>query len=127
MKRDLDLIRKLFFRIEEFPYNIKTDFNYEIIIEGFNKEEIDFHLYLMKQANFITGIVQKSVINKRLTVIYETLEITWKGYEFFNSIRDKNVWSKIKSKVTDINLPINIIWELSKIIIKEQLKIDQIR
>lgn len=125
MKRDLELIREIFFRIEEFPYKIEKDYSYVINFENYKREEIDFHLYLMKQANFINGIIHKSVINSHLNVIYETLEITWAGYEFFNSIRDKNVWKKLKKKLMDINLPINIIFELSKIIIKEQLKINQ--
>lgn len=123
MQRDLELIRKLFFRIEEFPYKINNDFDYEIKVDGYSIEEINFHLYLMKQAQFLDGIIHKSDLNKYLTVLYDTLEITWKGYDFFNSIRDNKIWDKIKRKLFDINIPIGILKELGIALIKENLKI----
>lgn len=89
MKRDLTLIEKLFSIIEEFPQKTSDDFNYDIKIVGFNKEEIDFQLYLLKEEKYIKGIIHKSKINKQLNVHYETLEITPKGYGFFEKIKDQ--------------------------------------
>lgn len=98
MKRDLELIRKLFFKIETFPLKIKDGFDYDIILNGYSKEEINFNLLLMKQEHFIEGIFHRSVINKHLEVLYETLEITSKGYKFFASIKAETRWKKIKKE-----------------------------
>lgn len=114
MKKDLDLIRKIFFKLEEFPYQIQKDYNYKIEFEGYTKEKINFHLQLMKQAKFIDGIIHKSVINKHLEVRYETLEITWEGYDFFNSIRDNKIWNTFKKKFGNGELPFSIIMEICK-------------
>ena len=98
MKRDLELIRKLFFKIETFPLKIKERFNYDIILNGYSKEEINFNLFIMKQENFIEGIFHRSVINKYLEVLYETLEITSKGFKFFASIKAETIWKRIKKE-----------------------------
>ena len=97
MKRDIELIRKLFFILETFPPKIKDDFDYSINVDGYDQETIEFHLYLMKQANFIDGIIQRSIINNTISIINEKLEIKWEGYEFFNSIKDKISRCGIKS------------------------------
>ena len=98
MNRDLELIRKLLFKIETFPLKIKEGFNYDIILNGYSKEEINFNLLLMQQENFILGIFHRSVINKHLEVLYETLEITSKGYKFFASIKSETRWKIIKKE-----------------------------
>lgn len=121
MKRDLDLIRKLFFAIEKFPVDIDSHYDYEISIRGYNQIEIDFHLNLMKEANFISGIIHRSIINKHLSVIYSTLEIRWEGYEFFDSIRNNKVWRHLKSKVLKSDVPYSIIKEMAKILITNVL------
>ncbi len=126
MKRNLELIRNIFFRIEEFPQNITENYNYDIKFDGFTKEEIDFHLYLMKEAKFVEGIVIKSVINKHLNVHYDTLEITWAGYEFLDSIRNRKVWQSFKKKYANLELPFSIITDVCKVII-QQVVLSQIK
>lgn len=126
MKRDLELIRELFLRIEEFPQKIEDDYNYEIAIDGFTKEEVDFHLYLMKKAKFIDGIINRSVVNKHINAHYETFEITWDGYEFLNSIRNKKVWQSFKNKYANFELPFSIITDVCKTLI-QQVILNQIK
>lgn len=101
MKRDMDLIRNLLMRIEEFPPEINNKYDYTIAFNGFNSQEINFHLNLLKDAGFIGGIIQKSIINKHRSINNETLELTWKGFEFLDSARDNTVWKKAKKTVSN--------------------------
>jgi len=119
VKRDLALIRELFFHIEKYPQKIDKNFDYEIKIKGYTKDQIDFHLNLMKDANFIDGIIHKSIINKTLSVYYDTLEIKWEGYEFFDSIKDKKIWKSFKSKFGNSDLPFTVIMEVCKTLITQ--------
>lgn len=114
MRRDLELIRKLFFELEKYPVKIEPSFDYSINIKNYSKEIIDSHLVLMQQANFIQGIIHRSIINKNITIHYDTLEITWEGYEFLETIRSNKVWKYIKEKTKDSDLPFNLIKELGK-------------
>lgn len=122
MKRDLELIRKLFFKIEKYPLKINNEFDYQISFKNYSKEEINFNLFLMKDANFIEGIFHRSVINKHLEVMYETLEITWKGFKFLDTIRHNSNWGRIKAFVQKSNLPFSVIEEMGKTLIIESLK-----
>jgi len=94
-KKDLELIRKLFIKIETFPISIKNNFDYEIKIDDYSKEEINFNLLLMKKENLIDGIFHRSIINKHIEVNYATLEITAEGYKFFDTYPYKNKSSGI--------------------------------
>lgn len=114
MKRNLSLIRELFFIIENFPVQIDKNYKYKISIKSYSKEEIDFHINLMKEANFVDGIIHRSIINKHITIYYETLEIKWEGYDFLNSIRDNKVWGAFKKKFGNGELPLSIIKEICK-------------
>lgn len=114
MKRELELIRKLFFELEKFPVKIESSFDYSINIKNYSKEVVDYHLVLMHQANFIQGIVHRSIINKSINIHYDTLEITWEGYEFLETIRSNKVWKYIKEKTKDSDLPFTLVKELGK-------------
>lgn len=92
MKRDLNLIMKLLLRIEEFPPSIDDNYNYKIDCNGYDKQTINYHLYLMKQEKLIEGVIYRSIINKKISVHYETLELTNKGHDFRNSKMKVKVW-----------------------------------
>ena len=101
MKRDMDLIRNLLMRIEEFPSKIDDNYDYTMNFKGYKNQEINFHLNLLKDAVYIDGIIQKSIINKHISINYETLELSWKGYEFLDLARDNTIWKKAKKTIAD--------------------------
>ena len=51
MKRDIDLIRKLVFTIEEHPHGFAPN---EINIDGYTSEQIGYHLYTMLDSGLIS-------------------------------------------------------------------------
>lgn len=122
MKRDLELIRKLLFELEKYPVKIDPLFDYSIKIKNISKEVIDYHLLLMKQANFISGIIQRSIINKQITVHYDSLEITWDGFEFLDTIRQNKVWKYLKEKAKNSDIPFTLIKELGLTMLTQHVK-----
>lgn len=122
MKRDYELIRKLLLKIENFPASIKQDFNYNLNIYGYDKDTINHHILLLVQAELLNGIIHRSIINKHIEVINETLELTWAGHDFVDSIRKDSIWNKLKSKIDKTNLPFEVLKETLKILIQQSIK-----
>lgn len=92
MKRNLDLIRRLLFLIQDFPPMIDSNYNYKIVCDGYDKQTIDYHLYLMKKEELIDGIIHRSIINKKISVNYETLELTSNGHDLLATKKGGSVW-----------------------------------
>ena len=52
MKRDMDLVRKLIFAIEEHPPDSVPD---RLAVEGFTDEQVGYHLSIMLDAGLVQG------------------------------------------------------------------------
>ncbi|MFU7528018.1 DUF2513 domain-containing protein [Qipengyuania sp. ASV99] len=93
MKRDLELIRSILLRIEdsENPWH-----DAEIEIDGHDQNTINFHLSLLIEAGFIQGM-QKSDPNSPFGYYVHYPQLCWDGYEFLETIRDKEIWAKAKN------------------------------
>lgn len=103
MKRDMELIRKILFYIED---------NYtagqraiHIVIDNYSDAEIYEHCYLAYQA----GLIQKPVDTSTLSAVScLATNLTNAGYDLLDKIRDESVWKKILSTIKDKGLPIMI-------------------
>lgn len=119
MERNLDLVRDLLLELE------KTDFNSavkQLIENGYSEESIGFHCYLIGDAGF-AKVLDNTSIEDTLPKAIAT-HLTWHGYEFLDSIRDRSRWEKAKSALSNIGGgSIDIAWELLKEYMKDQLGI----
>lgn len=73
-------------------------------LEAYSKEDIDYTLLKLKEADYING--KPSYGNDRL-VDFSVGSITWDGHQFLDTIRDPKIWSKAKSignKLEDISI-----------------------
>jgi hypothetical protein len=100
MKRDMDLIRKILFKIEE-EVNNTAEFN--IDIDGYTLNQIAYHCSILFDGGYITDY-------KALTADDEIDDfgvghLTWEGHEFIEKIRSETVWNKTKETVTKKGLP----------------------
>ncbi len=50
MKRDMDLVREILLKVEELPFDGRF---HEVKIEGRSDEEINYHVMLLAEADFI--------------------------------------------------------------------------
>lgn len=94
IKRDLDLIRKILFILEEAP-----GWAPPLEIDGYSDEELDYHAYLVMDAGLAKGAeftgLGDSGPTARLT------HLTWQGHEFLEAARDETRWKKAKDLVKE--------------------------
>jgi len=89
VKRNMDLVRKLVLAVEENPTGFAPK---DLGIEGYNKEEIGYHLYIMLEAGLIRGTDVTTHGSKSPEAIATGL--TWAGHEFADAARDPDRWEK---------------------------------
>lgn len=96
MKRNLELIRELLFYFD----NKSTDHvvrSESIELDDYAPEDIQYHLVLMFQAGFLSGEGLHSGSTPRRIIEVLPQNLTWEGHEYLDSIRDDEVWRKIKN------------------------------
>lgn len=89
MKRNMNLVRKLVLEIEDNPTGFVPK---DLAIEGYHKEEIGYHFYIMMEAGLIRGVDVTTHGSKTPEAIATGL--TWAGHEFADAVRDPNRWEK---------------------------------
>lgn len=119
MQRDMELVRKIFLAIEECPDRNGLR---EVVIEGYTKEFVDYHLVMLHTEGLISGINHHT--NAQHTVLCAQLE--WAGHEFLNAARSDTIWNKAKAKIKEKGLelgtlPISLLGEYLKHMVKDQL------
>lgn len=94
MKRDLDLIRKILLAAESDSgqHNFVT-----LKIEGYTREEISYHVGLLKEAGLINAVVFSGDDQRT----WYATGMTWQGNEFLDVIRNDTRWNKLKEMVKE--------------------------
>lgn len=95
MKRDMDLIRKIAFHIEETPAPLISS---EFLIEEYDQSQIGYHCDLMHEA----GLIKADDLNYvgEFTVV-QIYRLTWSGHEFVDAARNETVWNSVTKHVKD--------------------------
>lgn len=83
----MDLIRKILFEIEK---NTEPDQWFEISISGYEKDDVYYHVMLLKEAGLIDA---KKVFDGGPLF---PIRLTWNGHEFLEAAKNDTVWSKTK-------------------------------
>ena len=112
MRRDLELCRKILLEVEKHTEPLTAI--YPVIIEGYTRKQIDFHVYLLGQAGLL------EVVDGWSGFEYFPTSITWEGYEFLEAAKDENVWEKAMDSIRSKGIPVT--FELLKIALPEVLK-----
>lgn len=84
MKRDMDLIREILLKAEEYPDAIVPTFYTSA--DGITTQA---HLTMLKGAGYLDHV-------KSLAGGGYGWRITWAGHEFLDEVRDPEIWSKTK-------------------------------
>ena len=100
MKRDMELIRKILFAIEE-QYEDTALYNLEI--EGHSMAEVAFHCKLLHEAAFVSDYSAKHGDNH--IYMFGVGALTWEGCDFLDKIRQDTVWNKTKDTIIQKGLP----------------------
>jgi Hypothetical protein (DUF2513) len=89
MKRDMDLVRELLRKIEEYP---GAELAGRLQVEGRTEEEVSYHAVLAHEAGFIEAV--NALSREGLDWILQRL--TWEGHEFLEAARDDDLWKRAK-------------------------------
>lgn len=94
MKRDMDLIRALMFKLEDLPMQYGECIHIQptdpsIHVDGYTTDSIAYHLSLIEQAGFI-----EQTRGPAIGIMFSG--INWEGHDFIDSVRSPDVWEKTK-------------------------------
>lgn len=95
MKRDLELIRKMLFAVEDAP----TGFAPELEIEGYTASQIGYHAYLLISGGFAKGpeLTHMGSDGPEARI----MSLTWEGHDFAEAARDPDRWQQAVKIVKD--------------------------
>lgn len=119
VNRDMDLIRDILLRVEADPKLEGTDwmpFDKASEFPGHSLKEIQYHADLLIESGMLNGNASGDVpMISRLT---------WNGHEFLDSIRNPEIWQRVKERVTGLGtVGLALIWELAKAELRKKLKL----
>lgn len=100
MKRDMELIRKILFKIEETVDNVVE---YDLEIEGYTMEQVAYHCSILYEGGYIHAYKGGYAGNDLYT--FGVGRLTWDGHDFLDKIREDTIWNKTKSTIADKGLP----------------------
>ena len=101
MKRDMDLIRKILFYIEE---NYVAGGSYiSINIEGYTEGEIYEHCMLAYQGGLIAKPLSTTSTDGKSCMVEN---LTNEGFDLLENIRQDTFWNKTKKVATEKGLPL---------------------
>ena len=93
MRRDPELIRNLLLAFEKKEdFKIKEADSFEI--GEHDTKTIEYHFMLMAQAGLIDYEAFRSKSNPERLIKVMPFNLTWKGHEYLDAVRDKSVWQK---------------------------------
>lgn len=103
MKRDMDLVRKILFAMEDGPALAPDDFE----IEGYDDETVSYHLAIMGEAGLLL------VLDSSTLAEFSTLPVrmTWAGHEFLEAVRDDSRWNQVKGQMNKVG---GFVFEVAK-------------
>ncbi len=97
MKRDMDLVRNILLAIEAEPTGYAPE---KLVIEGYTKDQIGYHVFIMIEAGLIEGQDVTSMGSS--CPVGVATRMTWHGHEFLDACRDLTRWNKAKGIVAKI-------------------------
>lgn len=100
MQRDMELIRKILFKIEETVDNV-TKYNLEI--EGYAMKEVAYHCSVLHEGGYIHTCNVQYADNEVYS--FSVGRLTWEGHDFLDKIREDTIWNKTKSVIRKKGLP----------------------
>lgn len=102
MKRDMELIRKILFTLEE-EFKPGSGVIWDLKIEGYDDLTIAEHCDLLYQQGLIKSY--KAMHGDDTIMGFGVGNISSSGYDYLELIRNDNVWDKTKAEIEAKKLP----------------------
>ena len=101
MKRDMELVRKILFSIEE---QYKGDLIYCLTIDGYERVMVAEHCRMLFESGFLDEYKPIGADGAPVIAFFVG-NMTWAGYDLLEKIRDDKIWNKTKDVITQKGLP----------------------
>lgn len=105
MKRDMDLLRKILFAIEE-QYEPGQGYIFILRVDGYGMPTLAEHCSLLCQAGLVQDYEETRGGDK--TVAFTVGNLTSAGYDYLELIRIDKVWKKTQDEIKKKDLPASI-------------------
>jgi len=102
MKRDIELERKILFKIED-KYKPGEGSMWGLEIDGYDMPTIAEHCDLLHQQGLIRDY--KSFYGNDEIQSFRVGNLTTQGYDYLELIRNNDVWEKTKKEIDEKRLP----------------------
>lgn len=114
MVRDMELIRKILFAIEEQYIDVWLD---DLEIEGYDYKIVAYHCKILYDGGLLSDYKGQYAGNE--LYFFGVGSLTWKGYDFLDKIRTDTVWNKTKDVIKKQGLPmiLDVVKEVASTII----------
>ena len=111
MKRDMELIRKILFKIEEEVDNLVV---FDLEIEEYSMDQVAYHCDLLYNGGFLKDY--KGIYSCDGLDDFGVSGLTWVGHELLDDIRSDTVWNKTKETIKTKGLPmaVDVIKDIAK-------------
>ena len=111
----MDLIRDILILIRDHKHGFALK---DIQIDGFTKEQIGFHSYLLNDASLIEALDNTCVGDESPSA--KPLNLTWAGYEFIENAYDEEIWNESKQVIGKLGTVSFSVWStvLAQLVIK---------
>ena len=116
LKRDMDLCRKILFKIEE-QYIDTALSNLEL--ENYDNLQIAYHCKILNEAGLIDFYNAQYADNS--LYFFSVGSLTWEGHDFLDKIREDTTWNNVKKIIKDKALPFTL--EVAKTIATDLLAV----
>lgn len=97
MKRDMELIRKILFAIEDKYIDVWLS-NSDIPIDGYDMKIIGYHCAILHDAGLVADY--KGQYGDGELLHFGVGRLTWDGHELLDKIKSDTVWNKTKDTIT---------------------------
>jgi hypothetical protein len=105
MQRNMELVRMILLRTETTPFGGTAE---ELGIKSFSTDQIRYHAHIMMQDGLIEGNdVKHSGSNGPQAI---PMNLTWKGHEFLDLIRDAERWNRAKAIIAKVGTAPISVW-----------------
>lgn len=120
MKRDMELIRRILFYLEERPV-LKAEL--DLPIDGYERDTVRYHTLLLAQAGLID--FEPELTKTRRVIRAHSIGLNWAGHEFLDTVRSEKVWKRLLKYAKDKggSLPFDLLKVLGAELIKGSIKL----
>ena len=92
MNRDMDAIRQIVNIVKESDTVVAK-------IDGMPNDIFKFNAILLIESGLVVGKFKDSSSDSPIPLVALIFRLTWKGFDFADSIKDDDIWAKAKENI----------------------------